>query len=63
MYVNQSQRAPFYIFRHYESVGKFENFLMSPKGLALNFFDLLQQTGFSKSPKAPALTISKALAF
>ena len=50
--------SPLYIFRHYDTFKIFifrfffENFLMSPKGF-FNFFDLLQQTGFSKSPKGP----------
>ena len=59
---------PFLVFRHYETVSKisffvFENFskkflyfLNVSKGSLLNFFDILQQTGFSKSRKGPPLT-------
>ena len=35
---------------------------MSLNGPCLNFFDVLQQTGFSKSPKGPPLTILKICA-
>ena len=34
---------------------------MSPKGPPFNVFDILQQTGFSKSPKGPSFTILKTL--
>ena len=40
-----------------------EKFLMSPKGSYSFFFNVLQQTGFSKSPKNPPLTILKTLRF
>ena len=43
----------FYIFRHCDIVQKFRFLILkSPKG-PLEFFHVLQQTGVSKSPKAP----------
>ena len=36
---------------------------MSPKGRSFIFFDIVQQTGFSKSPKSPPSTILKTLRF
>ena len=59
--------TPFLVFRHYETVSKisffvffskifpksFIYFLNVSKGSPLNFFDILQQTGFSKSRKGP----------
>ena len=65
---------PFYVFRHYETVRNshfsffFENkknwkICLSPKGLPFNLFDILQQTGFSKSPKGPPFTGLKTLRF
>ena len=35
----------------------FQNFLISPKGPPFNLFDILQQTGFSKSPFAILYTL------
>ena len=42
------------IFRFFEfSSKKFQIFLLSPNGPPLKFFDILQQTEISKSPKGP----------
>ena len=49
---------PFQVFWHYETISKFSffvffsNFVLFPEGL-LHFFDILQQTGFSKSSNGP----------
>ena len=70
MDVEKAYKAPFYIFRHYETVKKFfiflenfKNFSMSPESRSFIFFDILQQTGFSKSPNSPPSTILKTLRF
>ena len=56
----------FYVFRHYETVKNshfsfcFENLknrnFLSSKDPPFNLFDILQQTGFSKSSKGPLFT-------
>ena len=62
---------PFHVFRHYETVqnshfrfffSKINEFFVS-KGSPFNLFDILQQTGFSKSPKGPPFTGLKTLRF
>ena len=65
---------PFYVFLHYETVQnshfsfffrklkKFD-FFLSPKGPPFNLFDILQQTGFSKTPKVAAFTGLKTALF
>ena len=64
MDVEEAKGPPLH-FRHYETVKNshvlffLENFIIFSKffdvsaGSLLHFFDILQQTGFSKSPKSP----------
>ena len=76
--VSKSPKSPpFLVFRHYETVSKISffvffskifpikilYFLNVSKRSPLNFFDILQQTGISKSRKGPPLTNLKKLRF
>ena len=64
MDAKKSQRVPFCIFRHCDTVQKsqFLIFSNSPNGPFI-FFLIFQQTGVSKSPKGPLFTILKTWRF
>ena len=66
----KAQRVPLSSFRHCETVSKFsffvfskvfsknfQIFLLSPNGPPFKFFDILQQTEVSKSPKGPPFLV------
>ena len=67
MDVEKAQSAPFAFFGTMRLFKMlifcfFEIFFRNPKGPSFFFFDILQQTGFSKSPKGlPSFTTLKAL--
>ena len=50
------------IFRFFRKWKKNSMFFVS-KGSPFNLFDILQQTGFSKNPKGPAITGLKTALF
>ena len=71
---NSPKGLPFYVFRHYETirnshfsffskVKKIRKFLSQRVRPPFNLFDILQQTGFSKSSKGPPFTGLKTLRF
>ena len=51
------------IFRFFRKLKKKFEIFWSPKGPPFNLFDILQQTGFSKSPKCPPFYRFKNCAF
>ena len=66
----RSTASPLYIFRHYETVKNshfsfffMENFQCLRRVAPSFFFDILQQTGFSKTQRVPPSTILKTLRF